>query len=184
MEGSELTKLGSSLPVACVQELAKEPLRKLGIPPRYIRPDQHPPNATLPLQLPVIDLHKLSTSHHDDEGGHNSTAELDRLHNASKHWGFFQLINHGVSESLVDRVKAEVEGFFNLPMEEKQKYWQRPGEIEGFGQAFVVSEEQKLDWGDIFFTTALPKHLRKPHLFPNLPLPLRFNSLKTSSFIL
>ncbi|CAI0381936.1 unnamed protein product [Linum tenue] len=69
-------------------------------------------------------------------------------------------------------------------MEEKQKYWQRPGEIEGFGQAFVVSEEQKLDWGDIFFTTALPKHLRKPHLFPNLPLPLRFNSLKTSSFIL
>ncbi|CAI0381937.1 unnamed protein product [Linum tenue] len=177
MEGSELTKLGSSLPVACVQELAKEPLRKLGIPPRYIRPDQHPPNATLPLQLPVIDLHKLSTSHHDDE-------ELDRLHNASKHWGFFQLINHGVSESLVDRVKAEVEGFFNLPMEEKQKYWQRPGEIEGFGQAFVVSEEQKLDWGDIFFTTALPKHLRKPHLFPNLPLPLRFNSLKTSSFIL
>ncbi|CAI0381933.1 unnamed protein product [Linum tenue] len=173
MEGSELTKLGSSLPVACVQELAKEPLRKLGIPPRYIRPDQHPPNATLPLQLPVIDLHKLSTSHHDDEGGHNSTAELDRLHNASKHWGFFQLINHGVSESLVDRVKAEVEGFFNLPMEEKQKYWQRPGEIEGFGQAFVVSEEQKLDWGDIFFTTALPKHLRKPHLFPNLPLPLR-----------
>ncbi|CAI0452025.1 unnamed protein product [Linum tenue] len=82
-------------------------------------------------------------------------------------------MNHGVSESLIDKVKAEVEGFFNLPIEEKRKYWQRPGEMEGFGQAFVVSEEQKLDWGDLFYTTILPKHLRKPHLFPRLPLPLR-----------
>lgn len=59
-------------------------------------------------------------------------------------------------------------------MEEKKKYWQLPGEVEGFGQAFVVSEEQKLDWGDIFFMTTLPVHLRRPNLFPKLPLPLRF----------
>ncbi|GAY31841.1 hypothetical protein CUMW_272440 [Citrus unshiu] len=58
-------------------------------------------------------------------------------------------------------------------MEEKKKYWQYPGEVEGFGQAFVVSEEQKLDWGDLFFMTTLPVHLRKPHLFPKLPPSLR-----------
>ncbi|CAL1410480.1 unnamed protein product [Linum trigynum] len=170
MEDPELTKLGSSLPVACVQELAKNPIA--AIPPRYLRPDQDPPNVTSPLQIPVIDLQKLSSPpRHGDDG--DLTPELDRLHAASRDWGFFQLINHGVSESLTDRVKAEVEGFFNLPMEEKRKYWQKPGEMEGFGQAFVVSEEQKLDWGDLFYTTALPKHLRKPHLFPQLPLPLR-----------
>ncbi|CAI0452027.1 unnamed protein product [Linum tenue] len=162
MEDPELTKLGSSLQVACVQELAKNPIA--AIPPRYLRPDQEPTNATSPLSIPVIDLQKLlSTSHH----------ELDSLHAACRDWGFFQLMNHGVSESLIDKVKAEVEGFFNLPIEEKRKYWQRPGEMEGFGQAFVVSEEQKLDWGDLFYTTILPKHLRKPHLFPRLPLPLR-----------
>ncbi|GKV51257.1 hypothetical protein SLEP1_g57925 [Rubroshorea leprosula] len=83
------------------------------------------------------------------------------------------LVNHGVSSSLLEKVKKEIQDFFNLPIEEKKKYWQYPGEVEGFGQAFVVSEEQKLDWGDLFFMTTLPHHFRKPHLFPKLPLSFR-----------
>ncbi|KAK9204323.1 hypothetical protein WN943_014581 [Citrus x changshan-huyou] len=58
-------------------------------------------------------------------------------------------------------------------MEEKKKYWQHPGDVEGFGQAFVVSEEQKLDWADMFSMITLPVHMRKPHLFPKLPPSLR-----------
>ncbi|KAF3956511.1 hypothetical protein CMV_018366 [Castanea mollissima] len=50
---------------------------------------------------------------------------------------------------------------------------QQTGDIEGFGQVFVVSEEQKLDWADLFYMITLPVHLRKPHLFPKLPLPFR-----------
>jgi len=94
----------------------------------------------------------------------------------------FQLINHGVDDSLVNKVKEGIQELFNLPMEEKSKYWQRPEEMEGFGQAFVVSEEQKLDWGDIFYMITLPKHARKPHLFPMLPQPLR-SSLSLSCLI-
>ncbi|KAK9191511.1 hypothetical protein WN943_020123 [Citrus x changshan-huyou] len=82
-----------------------------------------------------------------------------------------QLKSHGVSSSLVEKVTAEVHDFFDLPMEEREKFWQRPGEIEGFGQNFVVSEEQKLDWGYGFTMFSLPALLRKPHLFPKLPLP-------------
>ena len=74
----------------------------------------------------------------------------------------------------MDKVKKGIQGLFNLSMEEKKKLRQRPGDLEGFGQAFVVSEEQRLDWGDMFYMTAFPTHLRKPHLFPNLPLPFRF----------
>ena len=74
----------------------------------------------------------------------------------------------------MEKVKAEIQEFFNLPVEEKRKFWQQPGQIEGFGQAFVVSEEQKLDWADLFFMVTLPPHLRKPHLFPKLPLPFRY----------
>ncbi|CAF2149810.1 unnamed protein product [Brassica napus] len=84
-----------------------------------------------------------------------------------------ELINHGMDSSFLDKVKSEVQDFFNLPMEEKRKLRQRPGEIEGFGQAFVVSEEQKLDWGDMFLLTMQPVHLRKPHLLPKLPPPFR-----------
>ncbi|KAJ4830628.1 Protein srg1 [Turnera subulata] len=171
MEMEAKVKFGSSLLVPCVQELAKE--NQVTIPERYIRPDQvesllHKPTNTH--GIPVIDMHMLLSP----ESVH-SNSELAILHSASKEWGFFQLVNHGVSSALMEKVKKSVQDFFNLPMEEKQKFWQRPGEVEGFGQAFVVSEEQKLDWGDIFFLTTYPVHERKPHLFPKLPLPFREN---------
>ncbi|KAH7837424.1 hypothetical protein Vadar_013729 [Vaccinium darrowii] len=162
-----ITSLGGSLQVPNVQELvAKEPLTTL--PPRYVRSDQHPPlpyRDSLP-QVPVINLHSLLC-------GDETNSELEKLHHACKNWGFFQLIHHGVSSSLLEKVKLEIQEFFKLPMEEKKKLWQEPGDLEGFGQAFVVSEEQKLDWADIFYMVTLPIHLRKPHLFPNLPLSLR-----------
>jgi isopenicillin N synthase-like dioxygenase len=78
-----------------------------------------------------------------------------------------------VKTSLLEKVKLEIQEFFKLPMEEKKKYRQEPGDMEGFGQAFVVSEEQKLNWADLFYMITLPTSLRKPHLFPKLPLPLR-----------
>lgn len=43
-----------------------------------------------------------------------------------------QLINHGVSTSLVEAVKENVQELFNLPSEENEKYWQKPGDLEGF----------------------------------------------------
>jgi isopenicillin N synthase-like dioxygenase len=77
----------------------------------------------------------------------------------------------------MENVKKGAEEFFNLPMEEKKKFEQREGDVQGYGQAFVVSEEQKLDWADMFFLFTLPSHIRKPHLFPNIPLPFRLSLL-------
>lgn len=88
-----------------------------------------------------------------------------------------QLINHGVSGSLVEKVKKDTQDFFNLPMDEKKMWKQVDGDLDGFGQAFVVSEEQKLDWADLFFLTTLPPFLRKQHMFPRLPLPFRYPPL-------
>ena len=85
-----------------------------------------------------------------------------------------QLVNHGIDPTFLDKTKLETHDLFSLPMEEKKKFWQKPDEMEGFGQAFVLSEDQKLDWADIFFFTMQPAQLRKPHLFPQLPLPFRF----------
>jgi isopenicillin N synthase-like dioxygenase len=53
-------------------------------------------------------------------------------------------------------MKFDIHEFFKLPMEEKKKYWQELGDLEGYGQAFVVSDEQKLDWGDMFYMVMLP----------------------------
>ena len=89
-------------------------------------------------------------------------------------FAYMQLINHGVSSSLVEKVKAEILDFFDMPIDEKRKFWQQPGDIEGFGQLFIASEEQKLDWGYGFTLFTLPTYLRKLHLLHKLPLPFRF----------
>ncbi|KVI03312.1 protein SRG1-like [Cynara cardunculus var. scolymus] len=165
---SKRTSMGGSLLVPSVQELVKEPLIK--VPTRYVRSHEDlPPTSCLSSSLcevPVIDMHHLLSKD-------STTHELEKLHLACKDWGFFQMINHGISCSLVEKLKEEIQEFFKLPMEEKSKFWQKAGDFEGFGQIFVVSEEQKLDWADLFTLLTLPRHFRKPHLFPNLPLPFR-----------
>ncbi|KAJ1399930.1 Oxoglutarate/iron-dependent dioxygenase [Sesbania bispinosa] len=159
----------TSLTVPFVQEIAKEALTT--IPERYVRPHHERPilcTTTTPLpQVPVIDLSKLFSQDLKEP-------ELKQLHHACKDWGFFQLINHGVSTSLLENVKKGAQEFFNLPMEEKKKFQQREGDkLEGYGQLFVVSEEQKLEWGDVIYMFTLPQEKRKPHLLPNFPLPFR-----------
>ncbi|KAK4857663.1 hypothetical protein QYF36_004238 [Acer negundo] len=51
------------------------------------------------------------------------------------------LINHEVSSCFVEKFKSEIGDFFKLPIEEKNKYKQQEGDVEGYGNAFVVSEE-------------------------------------------
>ncbi|XP_010057213.2 protein SRG1-like isoform X1 [Eucalyptus grandis] len=154
------------LHVPWVQDIMKE--NPTTVPERYVRDDLEPVimGACSGLQLPVIDLGRLVSED-------CAKLELKKLHHACKDWGFFQLINHEVSPKLIEKVKKGTEELFNMPMEEKKKFWQRDGESSGFGQAFVFSEDQKLDWADIFYMFTLPASMRKPHLFPKLPLPFR-----------
>ncbi|KAF3442322.1 hypothetical protein FNV43_RR16238 [Rhamnella rubrinervis] len=162
--------LGSSLLVPSLQELAKE--SNLTVPSRYIRTEQ---DRLVSIsdddhglhfldQIPVIDLQKLIS---------DESAELAKFHSACKDWGFFQLVNHGVSSSLVEKTMTEMQNILKLPLEEKKKFRQNSEEVEGFGQAFVLSEEQKLDWNDPMVLTTLPVSVRKPHLIPKLPSTFR-----------
>lgn len=84
-----------------------------------------------------------------------------------------QLINHGVPEEVMENMKMETEEFFKLPLEEKMACAQLPDSIEGYGQAFVVSEEQKLDWGDMLFLLSKPNSIRKMRFWPTIPTSFR-----------
>ncbi|KAM3284799.1 protein SRG1-like [Capsicum chacoense] len=158
--GSAAAKInfGKSLLVPNVQELAKQNLTN--IPDRYVCSGQESP------AVPVIDVQKLIS-------GDSMDSELQKLHSACQQWGFLQVINHGVTPSLMEDFKGEVIELFRLPMEEKKKLWQQEDNHEGFGQLFVVSEEQKLDWSDMFYITTLPPHIRQMDLFQRLPSKLR-----------
>lgn len=168
MDSDMVKNLGTSLTVPSVQELVKQPITK--VPERYVQQNQDPLVVSSTIssqQVPIIDLNKLLS----EEDG----TELQKFDHACKEWGFFQLINHGVDLSLVENFKKHVQEFFNLSAEEKKFFGQKPGDMEGFGQMFVVSEEHKLEWADLFYIVTLPTYIRNPNLFPSIPQPLRDN---------
>jgi len=74
----------------------------------------------------------------------------------------------------VENFKKLVQDFFNLSVEEKKILSQKPGDMEGFGQMFVVSDEHKLEWADLFYIVTHPSYMRNPNLFPSIPQPFRF----------
>uniref|UniRef100_A0A1D1YAI9 S-norcoclaurine synthase 1 n=2 Tax=Anthurium amnicola TaxID=1678845 RepID=A0A1D1YAI9_9ARAE len=165
------TQLGGSLPVPNVQSLAASCTSPSTVPDRYLRPDLdgHVVVHGDAEQLPVIDLAVLL-----GEGRPSSRDEAAKLRSACEDWGFFQLVNHGVGEEAVESMKAAMEGFFSQPLEEKMgSSEQRAGSIEGYGQAFVVSDEQKLDWGDMLFFYAQPPDLKNTRLWPSHPPTFR-----------
>ncbi|KAI3691734.1 hypothetical protein L6452_31536 [Arctium lappa] len=152
------SEYGGSIPVDNVQALASK-LDLKDVPIRYIRPEIESDEVLSDesLQIPVIDISKLCVA-----GGCGYDDELTKLHVAY----------HGVSES-IDAMKKVTQEFFKMPLKEKMKYAQTPNTIEGYGQAFVVSEDQKLDWGDMLFLLPLPIPQRNLRFWPLNPPSFR-----------
>jgi isopenicillin N synthase-like dioxygenase len=66
--------------------------------------------------VPVIDISSLSGN---DPQASKSTA-VTEIARACKDWGFFQVVNHGVSSSLIENVWKQTRGFFSLPVDVKE----------------------------------------------------------------
>ncbi|VFQ64662.1 unnamed protein product [Cuscuta campestris] len=142
------------------------------IPERFIRDISERPfssssSSSSDLKIPVIDLSKLTME--DKNNSPDFHSEMQKLTAACQDWGFFQVVKHGVEEGLVERMEKAAMEFFRLPVEEKQKYPMVPGTVQGYGQAFVFSEDQKLDWCNMFALGILPHSIRCPHLWPSKP---------------
>lgn len=76
-----------------------------------------------------------------------------------------QIVNHGADEVLT-KMKSVIAEFFELPLSEKKKYAMPENDIHGYGQAHVVSEDQKLDWNDALVLRTLPDNLRNMKYWP------------------
>lgn len=92
---------------------------------------------------------------------------------ACQDWGFFQIVNHGIPHSLIDEIKGVAKEFFNLPLQEKQKYVPQEGDVQGYGKTFVIAEDQTLDWGDLFALALMPQSLKNLTLWPTVPTNFR-----------
>uniref|UniRef100_A0A0A9BQN4 Fe2OG dioxygenase domain-containing protein n=1 Tax=Arundo donax TaxID=35708 RepID=A0A0A9BQN4_ARUDO len=161
-------KAGASLPVPNVQALAQT-WNGSGeeVPERYVRTEESVAEEVVAgCEIPVIDLGRLLDPQSSEE-------ELANLGFACQHWGFFQLINHGVPEEVILNVKRDITEFFKLPLEAKEAYAQVPGGIEGYGQAFVFSDTQKLDWADMFYLMVRPTESRDMRFWSTQPPSFR-----------
>ncbi|KAK7260566.1 hypothetical protein RIF29_26718 [Crotalaria pallida] len=172
MASSQVNVFGNTYSVLGVMDMAKKP--EMGIPDNYIRPEREAlircdESTPLP-EIPILDFKSLVC-------GNNRDTELEKLYTACKDWGFFQVVNHGVNPQLLEKLKVEVEKFFELPIEEKKKYQIRPGDVQGYGSV-IRCKDQKLDWGDRFYMLINPIQRRKSYLFPELPQSLR-NTLES-----
>ncbi|PON45822.1 Oxoglutarate/iron-dependent dioxygenase [Parasponia andersonii] len=152
IEADRVRVWGKSLPVPSVQEMVRNDSES--VPERYIQEnDNRPLNSALCSELseiPVIDFSLLVNGNED---------ELNKLDFACIEWGFFQ-------EVLRD-MKAAVAEFFSLSLDEKKKYSMPENDLQGYGQAYVVSKEQKLDWGDLIFLMTSPLEARNMKYWPN-----------------
>lgn len=160
-----------------VQELKKA--KQSNIPQRFVRDMAERPALDTavapPSDIPVIDLSNLVKG--DKAQFH---AEISKLTASCEEWGFFQVINHGIDVEVLSNIEKMAMEFFMLPLEEKQKYPMAPGTVQGYGQAFVFSEDQKLDWCNMFALGLEPHHMRNLSLWPKNP-PTFCESIETYS---
>nr|POE57089.1 protein srg1 [Quercus suber] len=110
-----------SLPVPSVQELAIQKLDK--VPLRYVRDDLDQTTPSNPsLRVPLIDMNKLVNPEFHEK-------ELQKLHFACQEWGVFQIINHGVFDESLSKMRQQVQEFFDLPLQEKKR-WAKPSRVQ------------------------------------------------------
>ncbi|XP_031113623.1 hyoscyamine 6-dioxygenase-like [Ipomoea triloba] len=114
------------------------------VPERYIFPsDVRPGNLDFPTytDIPVIDL-----------GNPDKNETIQQILKACQDSGIFQVINHGVSEDLMDETMNVLEEFFNLPGEYKERFYSqditKPCRI--FSSTLAYETEEFHYWRDNF----------------------------------
>jgi len=81
-----------------------------------------------------------------------------------------QVTNHGMEASLMNAMMDASREFFRQPLQEKQKHSNtidgKRFQLEGYGNDWVPSEEQVLDWTDRLYLKVEPEEDRKLDLWP------------------
>nr|WKW48848.1 flavonol synthase [Epimedium koreanum] len=115
------------------------------IPAEFIRSEKEQPALTTftgpTPEIPTIDL---------------SDPDQDNLvrviADASREWGLFQIVNHGLPVEAIKNLQEAGKTFFELPAEEKELYARPPGanHLEGYGTKLQKEMEGKKTWVELF----------------------------------
>ena len=139
------------------------------IPPEFVRSENEQPGKTtfngLAPAVPVINLSDTNFS--------------QAIVDASRDWGIFQVINHGIPSDVIVELQRVGKEFFELPQEEKEAYAVAPGSgsLEGYGTSLQKEAEGKKAWTDYLFHNVWPPSAVNYNLWPKNPPSYRFASI-------
>ncbi|KAL8459451.1 hypothetical protein ACS0TY_036804 [Phlomoides rotata] len=94
------------------------------------------------MAIPVIDFSKL-------EGGDRDKT-LAQIATCCEEWGFFQLINHGISEELLDRVKKVASECYKVEREPGFKNSKPARLLKELIEKKSDGKIEEVDWEDVF----------------------------------
>ncbi|KAH0745839.1 hypothetical protein KY285_007496 [Solanum tuberosum] len=137
------------------------------IPSEYIRSENEQPAATtlqgVVLEVPVIDISNVD----DDE-----EKLVKEIVEASKEWGIFQVINHGIPDEVIENLQKVGKEFFEeVPQEEKELIAKKAGaqSLEGYGTSLQKEIEGKKGWVDHLFHKIWPPSAINYRYWPKNP---------------
>ncbi|KAF2291804.1 hypothetical protein GH714_035679 [Hevea brasiliensis] len=89
---------------------------------------------------------------------------------AASKWGFFQIINHGIPQEILDHLQDAAHGFFGLPNEERKKFWKgkSPTDTAFLATSFTPLKEKVLEWKDYLSFRYIPGDEKSQTLWPSV----------------
>ncbi|KAJ7959106.1 Flavonol synthase [Quillaja saponaria] len=143
-----------------VQVLAFGGMKEL--PAQFIRPDHEQPENSKAVEGMTVPVISLSQPH---------DMVVKEIFKASSDWGFFLITDHGISPTLIQRLKRVGQELYELPQEEKEAYANDPsnGKFEGYGTKITKNLDQKVEWVDYYFHLMAPPFKVNHDFWPKNP---------------
>ncbi|KAL0005377.1 hypothetical protein SO802_012938 [Lithocarpus litseifolius] len=126
------------------------------IPQKFVIPtklsSQTLSSGSAHLQIPEIDLKGIH------EGGlRRKQITIEEIRHASETWGFFEIVNHGISEDVMEDMIKGIRRFHEQPIEVKREYYTQDMNKKVRSVSTFDNQAKAVSWKETLFCTMAPE---------------------------